>query len=162
LDGHDCHNFIELIDTAVENNVHIIELPAHTSHWLQPCDRTVFGPFKSEYRKACDELSSSFPGTVVCGTNFCRLLKITWEGSVTPANITSGFRACGIYPFNPEAVPSEAYIPNSLYAAPDVTEPPTECMTAATDTASNCNEHSSKETECANNVLPARQLMMHN
>ena len=52
LDGHDSHNFIELIDAATENNVHIIELPAHTSHWLQPCDRTVFGPFKNAYRKA--------------------------------------------------------------------------------------------------------------
>jgi len=33
LDGHDSHNFLELIDAATENNVHIIELPAHTSHW---------------------------------------------------------------------------------------------------------------------------------
>jgi len=47
LDGHDSHNFTELIDAAVENNVHIIELPAHTSHWLQPCDRMVFGPVKA-------------------------------------------------------------------------------------------------------------------
>ena len=36
--------------------------------------------------------------------------------SVTPSNILSGFHACGIYPFNSKAIPSEAYIPNSLYA----------------------------------------------
>jgi len=67
----------------------------------------------------------------------------------------TGFRACGIYPFNPKAVPSKAYIPNSLYAAHDVTESPKECMTAVTDTAINCKEHSSNGTEatCENNVL---------
>ena len=47
LDGHESHNFVELIDVAVQNNIHIIELPAHTSNWLQPRDRTVFGPFKT-------------------------------------------------------------------------------------------------------------------
>jgi len=41
LDGHDSHNFIELIDLAIQNDIHIIELPAHTSNWLQPCDRTI-------------------------------------------------------------------------------------------------------------------------
>lgn len=119
VDGHDSHNFLELIDVAIENNVHIIELPAHTSHWLQPCDRTVFGPFKNAYRKACEDLSSSFPGSVVSKANFCGLLKKAWQEAVTPSNIHSGFRACGIYPFNPKSIPSEAYIPNSLYAAGD-------------------------------------------
>jgi len=116
VDGHDSHNFIELIDVAVENNVHIIELPAHTSHWLQPCDRTVFGPFKNAYRKACADLTTLFPGSVVSKSNFCGLLKKAWEEAVTPSNIVSGFRACGIFPFNARAIPSEAYFPNSLYA----------------------------------------------
>jgi len=30
LGGHDSHNFLELIDTALDNNIHIGELPAHT------------------------------------------------------------------------------------------------------------------------------------
>ncbi|XP_047142993.1 uncharacterized protein LOC124817206 [Hydra vulgaris] len=36
LDGHDSHNFVELFDVAVANKIHIVELPAHTSNWLQP------------------------------------------------------------------------------------------------------------------------------
>ena len=35
---------------------------------------------------------------------------------MTNTNIISGFRACGIHPFNPDAVPQEAYIPSSLYS----------------------------------------------
>ena len=36
LDGHDSHNFSELIELAIENEIHIVEMPAHTSNWLQP------------------------------------------------------------------------------------------------------------------------------
>jgi hypothetical protein len=45
MDGHNSHNFVEVIQTADDSNV-IME---HTSHWLQPWDRVVFGPFKKAY-----------------------------------------------------------------------------------------------------------------
>ena len=61
MDGHDSHNFVELIEVARLNKIDIIELPAHCSHWLQPCDRTVFGPLKSAYNSACQGLMTSFP-----------------------------------------------------------------------------------------------------
>lgn len=117
LDGHDSHNFVELIDAAIENNIHILELPAHTSNWLQPCDRTVFGPFKNAYRKACEDLVTEFPGSLVSRSTFCGIMKKAWSEAVTPSNVQSGFRACGIYPFNADAIPTEAYIPNTLYSS---------------------------------------------
>ena len=40
-----------------------------------------------------------------------------WEKAMTPCNIVSHFRACGIYPFNPEAVPSSAFLPSTLYTS---------------------------------------------
>jgi len=107
-------SFLELIETAIANNIDIFELPAHTSNWLQPCDRTVFGPFKNAYRKACDELTSNYPRVTVARTNFCGLLKKAWMESVTSSNAIAGFRACGIYPFDPSAVPDEAYLPSTL------------------------------------------------
>lgn len=50
---------------------------------------------------------------------FCGLLKKAWEEAVTPSNTISGFRACGVYPFDPSAIPQEAFIPNSLYVHDD-------------------------------------------
>lgn len=117
LDGHDSHNFIELINVAVENQIHIIELPAHTSNWLQPCDCTVFGLFKTAYWEASDELMATFPGVLVSRATFCDLLNKAWSEAVTSQNILSGFRACGIHPFNPDAIPQEIYLPNSLYSS---------------------------------------------
>ena len=116
LDGHDSHNFIELIDSAVENDIHIIELTARTSNWLQPCDRTLVRPLKNAYNKACENLMTNFPGSVVSRASFCGLFKRAWMEAVNTAIIISGFRSCEIYPFNPEGVPPEAFFQNSIYS----------------------------------------------
>ena len=115
LDGHDSHNFVELIELAIENHIILVELPAHTSHWLQPCDRTVFGPFKAHYNSACQDMVNAYAGTIVSRHSFCTLLNTAWTKAMTQDNIKSGFRACGIYPFNPAAIPDEAYMPNAVY-----------------------------------------------
>ncbi len=115
LDGHDSHNFIELIELAIANQITLIKLPANTSHWLQPCDRTVYGPLKSYYNEACQNMMNMFPGSVVSRHNFCTLLKSAWDQAVTADNIKSGFRACGIHPFNPTELPDDAYLLNSVY-----------------------------------------------
>jgi transposase len=39
LDGHSSHNSIELLQIAKANDIILVELPEHTSHWLQPLDR---------------------------------------------------------------------------------------------------------------------------
>jgi len=115
LDGHDSHSFVELIEVAMANQIEIVELPAHTSNWLQPCDRTVFKPFKDAYNDACQQLMNEYPGTKISHGNFCSLMTKAWLKGVTCENIKSGFRACGIYPFNPAQIPQEAYLPNTLY-----------------------------------------------
>lgn len=115
LDGHDSHNFVELIEVAMENGIEIVELPAHTSHWLQPCDRTVFKPLKNAYNDACQQLMNNYSVTTISHSNFRRLLAKEWIKGVTCDNIKSAFRACGIYPLDPTQVPNEAYIPSSLY-----------------------------------------------
>jgi len=42
---------------------------------------------------------------------------------MTIKNITSGFKACGIYPFNPNAIPDEAFKPSDVtYREPDAAD----------------------------------------
>ena len=120
LDGHDSHNFLELIELAIENHIHIVEMPAHTSNWLQPCDRTLFKPLKDYYRSSAQELMSQFPGIITCRSNFTGLFATAWTKAMTHANISSGFQSCGIFPFDPSAIPIEAYLPNYLYTVEDI------------------------------------------
>ena len=124
LDGHDSHNFVELIEDAIANEIHLVELPAHTLHWLQPCDRTLFGPLKRKYNSVCQELMANYPGVVVSRMNFCGLFRKAWEDSMTESNIKAGFQACGIFPFNPSAIPKEAFMPNSLYSLEQLMQNP--------------------------------------
>ncbi|XP_065645531.1 uncharacterized protein LOC136076001 [Hydra vulgaris] len=116
VDGHDSHNFVELLSVAIENNIYIVEMPAHCSHWLQPLDRTVFGPLKTYYNQTCHELMNEYPGVTIDKSTFCGLFKKAWDQALTAANIISGFRSCGIFPYNPSAVPSITYLPNSAYS----------------------------------------------
>ena len=84
---------MELIETAMANEIEIVELPAHTSNWLQPCDRSVFKPLKDAYRDVCQTLINDYPGVTVCHSNFCGLLSKAWTRVMTVSNITSGFRS---------------------------------------------------------------------
>ena len=44
------------------------------------------------------------PGKIITKFTFLALFNTAWTKSMTISNICSGFRKCGIYPFNPEAV----------------------------------------------------------
>ena len=48
-DGHLSHISLELITAARQSDVHIIKLPPHTSHLLQPLDVSVFRGLKCEW-----------------------------------------------------------------------------------------------------------------
>ena len=66
FDGHDSHGFVEIIEQAIAENIILVELPAHTSHWLQPLDRSVFFPLKTYFNEACqEEFMIEFPSMIV-------------------------------------------------------------------------------------------------
>jgi len=142
VDSHDSHNFLELID----NNIHTA------------CDHTVFGPFKMAYRNACDELTS-YPDTVVSRSTFCSLLKRAWQKAVTSTNIQSGFRACGIYPFCPDSIPQEAFVPNQLYVS-NVSEEQN-MVQPTTSTSASEVVHSTPDTLNLSDYVSEEQNMIH-
>lgn len=53
MDNHEAHICLQVIKYAKENNVILLTLPPHTSHKLQPLDRSVYGPLKRYYNDAC-------------------------------------------------------------------------------------------------------------
>lgn len=55
LDGHSSHTpNHEFVDRARENNVHVLSLPPHCSHKLQPLDVSFMSPFKTHLSKAIE------------------------------------------------------------------------------------------------------------
>ena len=53
-DNHESHISLGAIDKCKELGIVFFTIPPHTSHRLQPLDKSVFGPFKSAYNNAID------------------------------------------------------------------------------------------------------------
>ncbi|KAK1510587.1 transposase [Colletotrichum abscissum] len=78
------------------NNVHLLFLPPHTSHVLQPLDMAVFGPIKTHYRKELSKEDIVDNSTIVGKRYFlacyiiARLLGLTRDNiRTTPSNDTT-------------------------------------------------------------------------
>ena len=61
-DGHSSHVSIEVIELARKNDVHLLCLPPHTTHLLQPLDVGIFKSLKSHYNKECKKCMTAHPG----------------------------------------------------------------------------------------------------
>jgi hypothetical protein len=50
LDGHNSHVTIEVVKRARDVGLHLLMLPLHCSHTMQPQDVAIFKPFKGAFR----------------------------------------------------------------------------------------------------------------
>ena len=105
LDGHSSHYEPCSVELANNNNVILFCLPPHTTQDSQPLDCTVFGPLKRRWSTVCHNYLQKHPGVLISKYNFSELFAEAWLQALTPANIVSGFRKCGIHPFNRNAIP---------------------------------------------------------
>lgn len=122
-DGHASHTSIELIELARANDIHLLCLPAHTTHVLQPLDVGVFKSFKSNFSKACSKYLAKYPGRVVTTDKLASLVAEAWPNSFTAVNVLSGFKKSGVYPLNPGQVTDRQLAPSkALCPPPEKTE----------------------------------------
>ena len=109
LDGHCTHYQPDLIKLAVQNDVLILCLSPHTTHATQTLDCGVFSPLKSHWSTVCQKFIQKNPGKLITRYNFNGLVLKAWLKSVVPSNLIAGFKVCGVYPLNCQAVkPNEA------------------------------------------------------
>jgi hypothetical protein len=102
-DGFATHETLEILEFCFANNIILCRLPSHTSHKLQPCDISVFGPLKTAYRDQVERLNRGGVDTVG-KQHFTYLYKPARERAITKRNILAGWAAAGLFPFNPQRV----------------------------------------------------------
>lgn len=100
MDNHTTHVSIESLDFAKDNGIVLFTFPPHCSHRLQPLDVSVFGPLKRYFNVECNTWLYNHPGQRVSIYEVAELLGKSFLKAFTPQNITSGFKAAGLYPLN--------------------------------------------------------------
>lgn len=100
LDGHVSHTRnIDLIVLARANNVQLLSLPPHSSHKIQPLDRTFMGPFKKYF---AEEIRQWMRNKVQAATHYdiAEIFGRAYIKSQRADLAINGFRTTGIYPID--------------------------------------------------------------
>ena len=109
LDGHHSHKTLEAITYARQNGIHLITLPPHCTHKMQPLDRSYFKSLKSAYNAACDRYMKRNPGKRITLYNMAALFTEAYLPSATPLKAVQGFRTCGLWPYNRDVFSEEDF-----------------------------------------------------
>ncbi|XP_067649060.1 uncharacterized protein [Haliotis asinina] len=115
LDSHSSHETLGLLEKAKANDVTILAFPPHTTQWLCPLDKSVFGPLSREWNRVCSEFMVQSPNNLVTKWEWPRLFKQAYDIAFTPSNVCSGFRKCGIFPVNTNSIPDKAFAPSKPF-----------------------------------------------
>ena len=105
LDAHKSHVYnIRFIKLMKEFNIHVLAIPAHTSHLTQPLDKTPFATLKTAWNENLTEYLFEHAGCGMPKMDFFYVFWPAWKHAMTKANIKSGFRCTGIFPVNPAQI----------------------------------------------------------
>ncbi|XP_044723684.1 DDE superfamily endonuclease domain-containing protein [Hirsutella rhossiliensis] len=90
LDGHGSHETVDFMYLCYQHQIHLLFLPPHTSHVLQPLDLSVFSALKHYYRKQVGFLSLLTDSSPVGKQNFLSCYQKAREQALTVSNIKGG------------------------------------------------------------------------
>ncbi|CAK1599551.1 unnamed protein product [Parnassius mnemosyne] len=96
-----------VIELCQDHNISFVFIPPNSTHLTQPLDVDFFAPLKKAWRKILLQYKMENPNQTAINKNhfpklLTQLIKTIEINEVQ--NIKSGFRATGIYPFNPREV----------------------------------------------------------
>jgi hypothetical protein len=106
LDGHSSHVTIEVVKRARAVGLHLLTLPSHYSHAMQPLDVALFKPFKGAFCVYRDAWTLNNRGRGTRKEVLASWTSKALSGALTMSNIEAGFRKTSIYHLNPAAMDS--------------------------------------------------------
>jgi 4-hydroxybenzoate polyprenyltransferase len=139
FDGHGSHETTEFMYLCFQRNIHLLYLPPHTSHVLQPLDLSVFSPLKHYYRKQVGYLNLFTDSSPVGKRNFLLCYQTARKEALSVSNIKGGWKASGLWPVAPaKPLMSRLLLENSNLidrGASEAQETPTSTITWLEDTS---------------------------
>ncbi|CAB0015846.1 unnamed protein product [Nesidiocoris tenuis] len=102
MDGHTSHITYHLSDFCLKENIILIALPPNTTHFMQPMDVSVFRSLKEIWKTTVHNWRVEHVNVMLKKKDFCPLLDAVIRG-ISPAIVKSGFRKCGLVPWDMRA-----------------------------------------------------------
>jgi len=118
LDGRSSQLSLDLSEFCADKQIHLYCLPPNATHILQPCDASIFKLLKSHWKKVVHKYKQCGSKTIN-KFNFATIFKEAFD-KITIEVIQNGFRACGFYPFDENAVDYDKCIPDRSFNTSDV------------------------------------------
>ncbi|KAI5696449.1 hypothetical protein M8J76_000298 [Diaphorina citri] len=124
-DNHESHINIQVYELAKASGVHILTLPPHSTHKMQPLDVGVYSPFQKYYTSAMKSWMMRNPAKNVSIYEVASFVGEAFPKALTPVTIMSAFRTTGIYPMDEDIFQDSDYMPSLVTERPLPEESPT-------------------------------------
>lgn len=118
FDGASSHLDYTIVEEADKHDIVLYCLPSNTTHELQPLDKSVNKSFEHHWDQEAMTYMYQNADRRLTKSNFNKIFSKAWSRALTHENIINGFRATGLFPFNPDVLPDEAFAPAILTEHP--------------------------------------------
>ena len=96
------------------HKIHVFSIPPHTSHLLQPLDKTLFAQFKIHWEKHLTQYINENKGKCLNKVDFWDVFTPAFNAAISLKNILSGFKKTGISPYDPSVIPIHEMGPSNV------------------------------------------------
>ncbi|KAH9639510.1 hypothetical protein HF086_004336 [Spodoptera exigua] len=113
VDGHKTHLTLQVSELCTKLKIILIALYPNCTRILQPADVAAFFPLKCAWKQSVLRWRRDHPTQALTKADFVPILKTAIDVSLKPATIKNGFKACGLLPWNPDALDYTKCLGNS-------------------------------------------------
>ncbi|XP_045767620.1 MFS-type transporter clz9-like [Maniola jurtina] len=117
FNGAACHLDLSTVEVADSLDISLYCLPSNTTHELQPLRKAVYRSFEHHWDAEVLSFIEQNPDEELTKARFNTILSNVWSKCMTHNNITSGFKATGLFPLNSQAISETAYASSLLTEA---------------------------------------------
>ncbi|XP_008480367.1 jerky protein homolog-like, partial [Diaphorina citri] len=111
LDNHESHISLQAFNICKDNGIHLLSLPPHVSHKMQPLDLTFFSSIKNGYNRECDLYMNGYnkecdlymvnnQGKKITQYEVAEIFTRVYNRRASIDKAKNGFEAAGICPMN--------------------------------------------------------------
>ena len=98
--GHYSHLSMKAVRLAIQNEIHLLCLPSHSTHLLQPLDIYTLNYVKQQWKQVLWERNKT-TSKPIDKCDFVHLFSKLYGYALIPAHCSTAFAKADIYPFDP-------------------------------------------------------------